>query len=411
MKILFLAHRLPYPPNKGEKIRAFHELTFLGQRHAVDLFCFADSLEEARDQGALKSVCRCLYVERRTSVSRARGMVRSLLCGEPLSCGFFFSRKFQAQVHRAIEQNTYDVIFVYCSSMTQYIPDPPSIPVVVDFVDIDSAKWAQYAQRAKTPLSWVFSREARELARLEEHWTHASAATIVTTEQEAVLSKGKDTPLLEVIGNGVEIPPARTSAPPYEIRCLQPYALFVGTMDYLPNADAVEYFAKNILPKVRESCPDLNFVIVGRDPSRRVRRLAKLPGVVVTGTVPDVSVYLSGAAVVVAPFRIARGIQNKLLEALAAGKPVVSTSGPARAIGAQHGDNLLVADSPSDFAHALLTVLNDRELYVRLSNGADFVRRNFSWREKLRRLEHVLERAAHVTLELEPALVQNAKTC
>jgi glycosyltransferase involved in cell wall biosynthesis len=182
--------------------------------------------------------------------------------------------------------------------------------------------------------------------------------------------------------------------------------LFLGTMDYLPNVDAVEYFAENIFPKVRESYPKFTFVVAGRDPSRRVRRLGKLPGVVVTGTVPDVEIYLSGAAVVVAPFRIARGIQSKLLQALAAGKPVVSTSGPAAAIGARHGDTLLIADTPNEFAHALLALLSDHELYARLSNGAGFVRRNFDWMQNLSRLEQLLEKAAYSAPEAE-ALIEH----
>src|SRR5262249_30870960 len=161
---------------------------------------------------------------------------------EPLSCGFFFSTKFQAEVHRAIQRNSYDVIFVYCSSMTQYIPEPPPAPVVADFVDIDSTKWAQYAQRSRIPQSWVFAREARELAQLEERWARASSSTIVVTQQEAAGLQGKDVRALHVIGNGVDVPRARTGALPAEILSLQPYALFVGTMDYLPNVDAVEYF-------------------------------------------------------------------------------------------------------------------------------------------------------------------------
>jgi sugar transferase (PEP-CTERM/EpsH1 system associated) len=394
MKILFLAHRIPYPPNKGEKIRAFQELKFLGERHIVDLLCFADSDAEASHQEALRSFCRHIYVETRSRMSIAVGAARCLLRGEPLSCGFFYSSKFRAKVHDVLATTTYDAIFVFCSSMAQYLPRPVPVPVVMDFVDIDSAKWAQYARRSRPPLSWLFAREARELARYEREWARASSSTVVTTRQEASLLSSGGISGVEVVGNGVDIPLSKIEALPEEIRVLQPYALFVGTMDYLPNIDAVVYFAQEILPLIREHRPELKFVVVGRDPARRVRKLTENPGVVVTGTVPAVEPYLAGSTVVVAPFRIAQGIQNKLLEALAAGKPIVSTSGPAAAIGASHGEMLLVADAPQEFASAVVALLDDPKLYCRFTRGVDFVRRNFAWHENLNHLEHLLLRAA-----------------
>jgi sugar transferase (PEP-CTERM/EpsH1 system associated) len=402
MKILFLAHRIPYPPDKGEKIRAFHELQFLGSRHEVDLLCFADSDAEAEEQKALKDLSRNIYVETRSRTKLAAGVARSFLRGEPLSCGCFFSWKFQVEVRRALALCTYDVIFIFCSSMAQYLPRPLPSPVVLDFVDIDSAKWAQYAQRSRPPFSWVFAREARKLARYEEDWARVSSSTIVSTRQEASLLQGEGIPV-EVVSNGVEIPEERLDPLPAEIRALQPYAVFVGTMDYLPNVDAVEYFAQEILPRVRERHPELKFVIVGRDPARRVRKLKRTQGVVVTGTVPEVGTYLAGATVVVAPFRIAQGIQNKLLEGLAMGKRIISTPGPAAAIAASHGENLLVADNSQDFAQALVALLEDPEIYCCYSEGVDFVRKNFNWRDKLNHLEQLLLRAAVLTPGREEA--------
>jgi sugar transferase (PEP-CTERM/EpsH1 system associated) len=316
------------------------------------------------------------------------------LRGEPLSCGFFSSSKFQAEILRALASETFDVIFVYCSSMAQYVPWPRTTPVVMDFVDIDSAKWSQYAKRSRPPLSWVYEREAKTLAAFEEKWARASAFTIVTTLQEAELLRGEGIPPVQVVCNGVEIPAGRGAGLPESIRALQPFALFVGTMDYLPNVDAVAYFAEEILPRIRERHPELSFLIVGRNPSNRVHKLGKLPGVVVTGAVPDVEVYLANCAAVVAPFRIAQGIQNKLLEALAACKPIVSTSGPAAAIGGKHGETLLIADDAEDFGNAVVALLEDPALCCRFSNGVEFVRKNFSWHENLNHLEHLLLQAA-----------------
>lgn len=395
MKILFLAHRIPYPPDKGEKIRAFHELKFLGARHTVDLYCFADSEAEASQQTVLREYCRNVYVEARSRATIAEGAMRSFLRGEPLSCGFFFSRKFQAEVLRAMATEAYDVIFVYCSSMAQYVPLPLSAPVVMDFVDIDSAKWSQYAKRSQPPRSWIYGREAKLLGAYEEKWARLSRSTMVTTAKEAALLRGEGIPPVEVVCNGVELPAARTAEFPEEIRALQPYVLFVGTMDYLPNIDAVEFFAEDILPRIRERHPELKFVIVGRNPTRRVRQLEKKPGIVVTGPVPQVDEYLAGCAAVVSPFRIAQGIQNKLLEALAANKPIVSTPGPAEAIAAKHGETLLIASTAADFAKSVVALLEDPILCGRFGKGAEFVRKNFSWHENLSHLEQLLQRAAH----------------
>jgi sugar transferase (PEP-CTERM/EpsH1 system associated) len=393
MRILFLTHRIPYPPNKGEKIRAFHELKFLGARHALDLLCFADSEEEARNQRELKGLCRNIYVERRLRTRIVRGAFRGLLRREPLSCGCFFSQRFRQEVRRVLVQNAYDVIFVFCSSMAQYLPWPSPAPVVMDFVDVDSAKWAEYARRSRPPLSWLYRREARTLAHYEKMWAAASHSTVVSTQQEAALLAGEGLSSIAVVGNGVEIPP-QTKSLPENIKALQPYVVFIGTMDYRPNVDAVEYFAWDLLPRIHRTHAELKFVIVGRVPTSRVRRLARLPGVVVTGTVPEVETYLAGSVAVVAPFRIAHGIQNKMLEALASGKPVVSTSAPARAMGAADGKTVLVADTAEEFASNVVALLEDSRLYRRLSNGADFVRRNFNWQDKLSRLEELLLEAA-----------------
>jgi sugar transferase (PEP-CTERM/EpsH1 system associated) len=292
-----------------------------------------------------------------------------------------------------LAQEAYDVIFIFCSSMAQYLPRPSPAPVIMDFVDVDSAKWATYAQRSLPPLSWVYGREARTLAEFERNWSAASYSTVVSTEREAALLPGEGISSVVVVGNGVEVP-AQIKDVPEKIKVLQPYVVFVGTMDYRPNVDAVEHFAKNVLPLIHESHAELKFVIVGRDPVPRVRRLARLPSVVVTGTVVEVETYLAGSLAVVAPFRIAQGIQNKLLEALAIGKPIVSTSGPAKAIGAAGGETLLIADTAEEFASAVVSLLEDSCLRSRLSNGADFVRSKFSWQDKLNQLEGLLTRAA-----------------
>lgn len=400
MKILFLAHRIPYPPNKGEKIRAFEELRFFAARHTVDLFCFADSAEEAAGQEALRPLCRHIHVETLSRLGRLLRAVRGFCLRQPLSVACFASRLFRSAIRRRLAQYRYDLIFVYCSSVTQYATGVKDTPVVIDFVDADSAKWAQYARFSPFPLSWIYSREANWLARYEAKVARASRAAVVATPQEAAQLGGGLRLRVEVISNGVSQPaPAEGIGQREDICRLRPYVVFVGTMDYRPNVDAVVYFAEQILPRIRQSHPELRFMIVGRNPARRVRELTRKPGVVVTGNVADVSPYLHGATAAVAPFRIFQGLQNKILEALAAGVPVVSTSGPASALGLRHMESLLVADTPDEFARAVTSLLADSGLRRRLAGAAAIVRERFDWQTSLSRLERLLEEVAQVRSE------------
>jgi len=213
---------------------------------------------------------------------------------------------------------------------------------------------------------------------------------------------------ISVVNNGAEVPPQIRSVPE-EVTALQPYVVFIGQMDYRPNVDAVEYFATDLLPRIHKTHAQLKFVIVGRDPTRRVRRLGRLPGVIVTGSVPEVASYLAGSAAVVAPFRISHGIQNKMLEALAFGKPIVSTPGPAKAIGAIDGETMLIAETADDFVKALLALFEDPQLYQRLCNGADFVRKNFYWPDKLKKLEELLLQAAGTREIPDRAVIHHAQ--
>ena len=391
MRILYLAHRIPYPPNKGEKTRSFHQIEFLSARHIIDLFCFADSDKEAEGKVALQSFCRNVHVE---TLHPREGYLRAsagLFTDMPASIAYYRSASMYEAVQRALLKEAYDLIFVYCSSMAQFVPRPAPIPTVVDFVDADSSKWKQYAKHSSFPKSWLYEREGRTLSQYEKDVADTCTLSLVTTPQEVFDLGGGVCQAVEVIENGVTAPNLEaTQTPPVEIRALQPYAVFVGTMNYRPNVDAVIHFAEEILPLLRQSHSHLRFLIVGRDPAPGVRRLARLPGVIVTGSVPDVHRYVAGAEVVVAPFRIAQGVQNKVLEALVAGIPVVLTSRPARAIGSEARETLLVADTPIEFANAVRSVLDNPEVRRRSREAAPKLKDMLTWTTSLHRLEDLL---------------------
>jgi sugar transferase (PEP-CTERM/EpsH1 system associated) len=402
LQILYLAHRIPYPPNKGEKTRCFHQLDFLSRRHSIDLFCFADSPEEAQGSRALRDICRSVYVETllpKIGYLRAASRLLSTL---PASVAYYDSPAMHRAVRKALSLTDYDLIFVYCSSVAQFVPVSVKTPTVIDFVDADSAKWTQYSESGSFGSSWLYAREGVSLARYEKRIAEQFNLSFVTTRQDAIDLGGGGCRSVEVVPNGVKTPPALDRASlPADIRGMQPYALFVGTMNYRPNADAVVFFAKEVLPLIHQTHPELRFLIVGRDPAAAVRKLAQLPGVVVTGAVPDVHLYLAGACVAVAPFRIAQGIQNKVLEALVSGVPVVLTSKPARAISGPAAQVLSVADTPKEFAASVRSVLENPELRQRSLAAAPNLQTLLAWEPSLTRMEAMLASLAGFSPERE----------
>jgi len=393
MNILFLAHRIPYPPDKGEKIRAYQELRFLAQQHTVDLFAFADPEERSLGRAGLAPLCRGIYLEplnRRLSMARA---ALSLLTGEPFTTAYYRSVSMARSVSAALSRTKYDVLFVYCSAMAPYIVDFSRIPVCVDFVDSDASKWAQYSRHSRFPMSMIYEREARKLGEYERHVARSARLSLVSTPLEVEMIDPDGELGVRALQNGVTTATPHSTAASKEIASLGKYVVFVGQMDYLPNVDAACYFAEEILPRIRATHPELRFAIVGRNPSRRVRRLAALPGTVVIGAVPEVQPYLKHAIAAVAPFRICQGVQNKILEALAIGLPVVATPRPARAVGAGAKELLFVAEGTEEFAQTVRRLLEDPGMRQGVG-GKEFVERQFNWETNLRPLNSWIREAA-----------------
>jgi sugar transferase (PEP-CTERM/EpsH1 system associated) len=359
MRVLFIAHRLPYPPNKGDKIRSHWELGQFTKRHEVDLFCFYDSPDDARELRAARACCSQFYAE---PIDRAHAQARALaalLQGKSFTLAYFHSRSMAQRIRQALKSRRYDLIFVFCSSMAPYVWDVTGTPRILDLVDVDSDKWAQYAAHSSPAIAAVWRREAARLAAFEKRAVEAFDATLVCTAAEReVLRRTVLNRKIEVLENFLDtehFDPARVSVPP-EIQTLQPYVVFTGSMDYFPNVDAVTFFHDEIFPHVRREIPQMKFVIAGRNPKPAVRRLARDPGVHVTGDVTDLRPYLKGAAAAVAPLRIARGVQNKILEAMAMDLSVVASSKAASALPGDLACRVLREDDPLRFGRALTRV-------------------------------------------------------
>jgi len=327
--LLFLAHRIPFPPDKGDKIRSYHLLRMLARQYRVRLGAFVDDPEDWKHAEAARAfaVETCLLPLRRRAPLR---LLRALVRGEPLSLAFFRDGQMQRWVERSAAEGAARRVFVFSSAMAQYVLDLPPDPerqVVLDFVDVDSDKWAQYGRRRPWPASAVFAREARALLRFERRASAGSTASVFVSRAEAETFQRLAPEVAERVTwleNGVDaqyFSPDRAYSNPYGPNGA--VLVFTGVMDYFANVDAVTWFTRDVFPGVRARVPEARFFIVGARPTADVLRLARSQGVSVTGRVEDVRPYLAHARAAVAPLRIARGVQNKVLEAMAMGRPVV----------------------------------------------------------------------------------------
>jgi sugar transferase (PEP-CTERM/EpsH1 system associated) len=360
MRILFLAHRLPYPPDKGDKIRSFRELAALSRKHEVDLFCFYDQPDDSRYFSDVQRFCRNLYCERISWIrSRVQALVAVVL-GRSLTMAFFHSPTMAERVKTALQSENYDLVFIFSSSMAPYAKVATEVPRVLDMVDVDSDKWKQYADHIRPPASWLWRREATKLAEDEKRWVREFSLTLLCTLAESeLMKKAAPDSNIEAFENPLDVSyfnPSSVEVSP-EIEALRPYIIFTGSMDYFPNVDAVTTFYRDVFATIRAEVPNARFVIAGRNPAAAVRQLSEDPSVFVTGAVSDIRPYLLGAAVAVAPMRVARGVQNKILEAMAMGLPVAASGKAAMALPARLARAIYAEDDPQRLAAFLIQKL------------------------------------------------------
>lgn len=394
MRVLYLCHRIPYPPDKGDKIRAFHQLRAIAARHEVDLFTLADDRADSVHQQPLAKYCRKITVSRLDpKLARLRALP-FLLTSKPLTLPYFYSAELAAEVRNALATRSYDRVFVYCSAMAQYVEPAGQIPALLDMVDVDSDKWSQYAGFSKFPFSAIYRREGRTLREYERWACSRFASILVTTEREAKLVRQiSDVANVHAISNGVDTEYFSSQAVPPTPGA--PAVIFTGDMSYFPNEEAVVSFARNVHPLIRRSLPGLRFLIVGRNPGPNVQQLRKIEGVEVTGFVPDVRTYLAQAQVSVAPFSIAAGIQNKILEAMSYGLPVVATSRVASSLAEGAARMVDVADGAEGMAAAVQRLLRDPQLARRKgAEGRCQVAADYNWERSLSQVLQLLENPA-----------------
>ena len=391
--LLYLVHRLPYPPDKGDKIRSFHLLRYLAERHAVYLGAFIDDPADRTHAGALSAWCADSHFATLSPRAARLRSLSGLVSGQPLTLPYYRDAGLQRWARDLVEAGKVRAAVAFSSAMARFVP--PQMPVkLMDMVDVDSDKWARYAQARPWPLSWLYRREAAKLGAWEGRVARTFDATFLVSRQEAGLleqthpeARGR----IHWLENGVDYAyfhPDPTLPNPYAAG--ESAIVFTGAMDYWPNVDAVVWFAREALPRIRAELPAARFCIVGSRPARAVRELAALPGVTVTGRVADVRPYLQHAACVVAPLRLARGVQNKVLEAMSMAKPVVASRAALEGIHAEVGSEVLGGADLSETAAAVLAVCRGEcaELGARARAR---ILQDYDWNRNLSRLDPWLD--------------------
>ncbi|HQT30391.1 MAG TPA: TIGR03087 family PEP-CTERM/XrtA system glycosyltransferase [Thiobacillus sp.] len=392
--LLFLAHRIPFPPNKGDKIRSFHLLRHLSTRYVIHLGAFVDDADDWQFQDALKPYCASIKLlplnPRRARLASLTG----LFSGEALTLPYYRNRELTQWAAGLAASGTVTRGLAYSSAMAMFMP-PMLARRVIDMVDVDSDKWTQYASTQRWPMSWVYAREGRKLADWEARVAQDFDATLLVSPDEAALLQQRVPQARDQIGafeNGVDadyFSPARDYPNPYspEVQGV----VFTGAMDYWPNVDAVSWFAERIFPAIRDAAPAAQFAIVGSRPSAAVLALGRQPGVIVTGSVPDVRPWLAHAKCAVAPLRIARGVQNKVLEAMAMARPVVVSAQAAEGIRAEAGRDFILAHGEAEFAQAVVKQLQGASS---AAPARACILAHYDWAASLRRIDPLFEPVA-----------------
>ena len=390
MKILYVCHRFPFPPKRGGKIRPFNMIRHFSEQHEVTVASLVRSDDEALEGQGIAPHCAHFEMAQVSDHLQMARMVARLPTLVPSSMGYFYSPDLARRIRELLRTTRYDLIFVHCSSVAQYVADVRGIPKILDFGDMDSQKWLEYAHYKPFPLSLGYWLEGSKMLRAEKRLATQFDLCTATTraEWETLNGYGVQVPT-DWFPNGVDANFFTPDDTPYDPNTIS----FIGRMDYYPNQECMADFCAKTLPLLRAQRPNIKLVIVGADPSPAMRKLGELPGVTVTGSVPDVRPYVRASALMVAPLNIARGTQNKILEAMAMGVPVVTSTVAAGGVDAQSEAHFLVADTPAGYAQAILRILDNPAERQRLAlAGRERMLSNHAWPKSMQRLDGIVER-------------------
>jgi len=391
--LLLLVHRIPYPPNKGDKVRSFNLLKTLAKHYDLYLVAFVDDDNDWQYENKLDQYCKKFKLFPLNKISAKLRSFKGLLTGEALSLPYYRDARVQRWVDQTVKKYAIQHALVFSSPMAQYVENvqPTLKKRIADFVDIDSDKWLQYSNGCRFPMKWIYRREAKTLLKFEKKIAIDFDSTLFVSENERDdFNKylPENASKHDFYNNGVDYEffnPALNLSNPYDN--ITEVIAFTGAMDYWANADAVQWFALNVFSEIKKSRPMAYFYIVGSNPSREVMALEKLKGVVVTGRVEDIRSYIKYANLIVAPMRIARGVQNKILEAMAMEKSVVATSLALEGIAQCDEYQPQCADSPAEFTKCCLSML---KVNVNVPAARRCIEEHYNWDANLQKVVNLL---------------------
>lgn len=390
MRILYLCHRFPYPPKRGGKIRPFNMIRHLARSHEVVVCSLARSAQEAEEGRGIAPYCSEFHIHEVDETLQRLRMVATLPTHVTASTSYFHSPALQKTTWRLLAERRFDLVFVHCSSVAHYVRNVRDVPRILDFGDMDSQKWLEYARFKPAPLKFGYAWEGHRLAAYERRLAREFDLCTATTHAEwQTLESYRTGVATDWFPNGVDSEYFSMAEGDHDADTIA----FVGRMDYYPNQEAMIRFCRDVLPALQQRRPGLKLLIIGADPSTTIRKLGQIEGVTVTGSVPDVRPLVRRAALTVAPLSIARGTQNKVLESMAMGVPVVASRAAAGGVDAVPGEHLLVADTVSEQCDAIVSLLADpdrRSFFARA--GRARVLSNHAWPQSMQRLDRIIER-------------------
>ena len=400
MNILFLAHRIPYPPNKGDKIRSFHQIKYLAEKGKVYLATLFDDTRDFKYIADLKKYCADVCAIGNYGKVKKIFSLTGHFKGKPASVKYFYDRRLQGWINNILATQQIDVIFCFSSTMAEYLfcsakwgaMQKSNVRLLMDYCDVDSQKWVDYGRIKSWPLSVFFRREGQLLRQYEQNIADDfDACFFASSREKKLFDQDHVAQNVEVVENGVDLVFFNEKRELADSFTSEAVLVFTGAMDYDVNVDGVCWFVEKIWPQIRKTVKNVKFYIAGSNPVARIRELGKQDDVFVTGFVDDIREFYGMATVCVAPLRIARGIQNKVLEAMAMAKPVVCTNNAFEGINAIAGRDLLVADEPVAFAEEVVRLLLNRSVGEKIGkNARECMEHNYSWDTKLSVLDQYL---------------------
>jgi len=400
--ILFLAPRIPYPPDKGDKIRSFNEIKFLSKNHNIYLGTTLDEESDRLYVKNLRTYCKDICA---VHFNRKVKLLKGLFSVKPFSVSNFYNQNLQDFVDNTLRHNRINAVICFCSSMAEYIFNNPlyksndlhGTKLIIDYVDLDSDKWLQYAAYTKFPFSLIYKSENRRLFKYEIKINRSFHHSLFVSEREVNVIEElyPEAKNIHVIPNGVDYEYfyPKASSIQHPVSSIQhPVLVFTGVMDYFANEDGVKWFCEKIFPMITAEFPQTQFYIVGNKPTNFVWNLSEIDGVTVTGYVDDIRDYYWMATVCVIPLRIARGLQNKVLEAMATGNAVVATSNASKGISCIEGVDIVIADDEQKFANEVISLINDENRRKELGrNAVKNIHKNYSWETNLNKFDAILQ--------------------